>query len=168
MECCYSATLEGFPPWPAFKVTQHLNGIQVMNETLKFLKPFTGGIVGMFSHNTLQTEVTSRWSDIVLQDVLVDDRIPTSIYHRKSSRSWVTKTASDHHITTTIFYCMIFFFFLWFFWVFLRSRPTTNAGWTKTTLKLFIQFTFYCVVLLCLDVLSANMDQFSNFVVLLY
>ncbi len=119
--CCNSATLEGFRAWTRlFKVMpQHLNRIQVRTLTrplqslhFVFLQPFRGGFAGVFwiivllqNPSSLQLEVTNRWPDIVLQDFLVDSRIHGSIYHRKSSRSWSSKTAPDHHTTTTIFYC---------------------------------------------------------------
>ncbi len=103
-----------------FKVMpQHLNRIQVRTLTrplqslhFVFLQPFRGGFAGVFwiivllqNPSSLQLEVTNRWPDIVLQDFLVDSRIHGSIYHSKSSRSWSSKTAPDHHTTTTIFYC---------------------------------------------------------------
>ncbi len=101
-----------------FKVMpQHLNRIQVRTLTrplqslhFVFLQPFRGGFAGVFwiivllqNPNSLQLEVTNRWPDIVHQDFLVDSRIHGSIYHSKSSRSWSSKTAPDHHTTTTIF-----------------------------------------------------------------
>ncbi len=103
-----------------FKVMpQHLNRIQVRTLTrplqslhFVFLQPFRGGFAGVFwiivllqNPSSLQLEVTNRWPDNVLQDFLVDSRIHGSIYHSKSSRSWSSKTAPDHHTTTTIFYC---------------------------------------------------------------
>ncbi len=103
-----------------FKVMpQHLNRIQVRTLTrplqslhFVFLLPFRGGFAGVFwiivllqNPSSLQLEVTNRWPDIVLQVFLVDSRIHGSIYHSKSSRSWSSKTAPDHHTTTTIFYC---------------------------------------------------------------
>ncbi len=115
--CCNSATLEGFKQWTRlFKVMpQHLNRIQVRTLTrplqslhFVFLQPFRGGFAGVFWIRTqvrFSLEVTNRWPDIVLQDFLVDSRIHGSIYHSKSSRSWSSKTAPDHHTTTTIFYC---------------------------------------------------------------
>ncbi len=112
--CCNSATFSLFKVMP-----QHLNRIQVRT-WLGHSKVF---ILFFFSHSevdllvcfgslsccrtqgSLQLEVTNRWPDIVLQDFLVDSRIHGSIYHSKSSRSWSSKTAPDHHTTTTIFYC---------------------------------------------------------------
>ncbi len=103
-----------------FKVMpQHLNRIQVRTLTrplqslhFVFLQPFRGGFAGVFwiivllqNPSSLQLEVTNRWPDIVLQNFLVDSRIHGSIYHSKSSRSWSSKTAPDHHATTNIFYC---------------------------------------------------------------
>lgn len=41
----------------------------------------------------VELRVTSRWSDILLQDVLVD--IHGSVYHGQSSRSRGSKTAPD-------------------------------------------------------------------------
>ncbi len=118
--CCNSATLEGFRALNRlFKVMpQHLNRIQVRTLTrplqslhFVFLQPFRGGFAGVFwiivllqNPSSLQLEVTNRWPDIVLQDFLVDSRIHGSIYHSKSSRSWSSKTAPDHHTTTT-FHC---------------------------------------------------------------
>ncbi len=98
---------------------QHLNRIQVRTLTrplqslhFVFLQPFRGGFAGVFwiivllqYTSSLQLEVTNRWPDIVLQDFLVDSRIHGSIYRSKSSRSWSSKTAPDHHTTSTIFYC---------------------------------------------------------------
>ncbi len=103
-----------------FKVMpQHLNRIQLRTLTrllqslhLVFLQPFRGGFAGVFwiivllqNPSSLQLEVTNRGPDIVLQDFLVGNRIHGFIYHSKSSRSWSSKTAPDHHTTTTIFYC---------------------------------------------------------------
>jgi len=98
---------------------QHLNRIQVRTLTspfqslnFVFLQPFRGGLAGVFwiivllqNPSSLQLEVTNRWPDILLQDFLVNSKIHGSIYHSKSSRSWSSKTAPDHHTPTTIFYC---------------------------------------------------------------
>ncbi|KAE8601208.1 hypothetical protein XENTR_v10013587 [Xenopus tropicalis] len=80
---------------------QHLNRIQVRTLTrplqslhFVFLQPFRGGFAGVFwvivllQHpRSLQLELTNRWPDILLQNVLVDSRIHGSIYHSKPSRS---------------------------------------------------------------------------------
>jgi len=98
---------------------QHLNRIRVRTLTrplqslhFVFLQPFRGGLAGVFriivllqNPSLFQLEVRNRWPDILLQDFLVDSRIHGSIAHSKSSRSWSSKTAPDHHTTTTIFYC---------------------------------------------------------------
>ncbi len=97
-----------------FKVMpQHLNRIQVRTltrplQSLCFSSAIQRWICWCVldqNPSSLQLEVTNRWPDIVLQDFLVDSRIHGSIYHSKSSRSWSSKTAPDHHTTTTIFYC---------------------------------------------------------------
>lgn len=76
-----------------FKVpSQHLHRIQVGTLT----RPLEGllGLAGVFwivvllqNPSALQLEVTIRWPDLLLQDLLVDGRIHGSIYHSKSSRS---------------------------------------------------------------------------------
>ncbi len=119
--CCNSATLEGFRAWTAFLRSCHSISIGFRSGLwlghskslhFVFLQPFRGGFAGVFwiivllqNPSSLQLAVTNRWPDIVLQDFLVDSRIHGSIYHSKSSRSWSSKTAPDHHTTTTIFYC---------------------------------------------------------------
>lgn len=117
--CFYSATLEGFQAWTTFfKVKpQHLNRIQVRTLTrplpnlhLGFFKPFWGGLAGVFwiivlLQNPSALQVTNWWPDILLQDFLVESRIHGSINPSKSSRSWSSKAAPDHHINTTIFDC---------------------------------------------------------------
>lgn len=78
-----------------FKImTQHLNRIQVRTLTRPLRKPFRGGLAGVFwiivllqIPSMLQLEVTNRWQDILLQEVLVGSRIHGSSYHNKSSRS---------------------------------------------------------------------------------
>ncbi len=119
---------------------QHLNRIQVRTLTrplqslhFVFLEPFRGGFAGVFwiivllqNPSSLQLEVTNRWADIVLQDFLVDSRIHGSIYHSKSSRSWSSKTAPDHHTTTTIFYC-------WYDVLFLKCCVTFTPDVTGHT-----------------------------------
>ncbi len=122
-----------------FKVMpQHLNRIQVRTLTrplqslyFVFLQPFRGGFAGVFwiivllqNPSSLQLEVTNRWPDIVLQDFLVDSRIHGSIYHSKSSRSWSSKTAPDHHTTTTIFYCWYDVLFLKCCYFYARCKDT--------------------------------------------
>ncbi len=119
--CCNSATLEGFRAWTRlFKVMPlHLNRIQVRTltrplQSLHFV--FSSAIQRWIcwcvldhcpaaEHKFASAWGHDRWPDIVLQDFLVDSRIHGSIYHSKSSRSWSSKTAPDHHTTTTIFYC---------------------------------------------------------------
>ncbi len=119
--CCNSSTLEGFRAWTAFLRSCHSISIGFRSGLwlghskvfiLFFYQPFRGWFAGVFwiivllqNPSSLQLEVTNRWPDIVLQDFLVDSRIHGSIYHSKSSRSWSSKTAPDHHTTTIIFYC---------------------------------------------------------------
>ncbi len=64
-----------------------------------------GIIVLLHNPSALELEVTNWWPDILLQDFLIECRIHGSINYGKSSRSWSSKTAPDHHTTTTIFYC---------------------------------------------------------------
>ncbi len=118
--CCNSATMEGFRAWTAFLRSCHSisigfrSGLWLGHSKVSFC--FSSAIqrwicwcvwiiVLLQNLSSLQLEVTNRWPDIVLQDFLVDSRIHGSIYHSKSSRSWSSKTAPDHHTTTTIFYC---------------------------------------------------------------
>ncbi len=118
--CCNSATLEGFRACTAFLRSCHSISVGFRSDlaTPKSSFCFSSAIQrwvcwGVLDHcpvllqnpSSIQLEVTNRWPDIVLQGFLVDSRIHGSIYHSKSSRSWSSKTAPDHHTTTTIFYC---------------------------------------------------------------
>ncbi len=118
--CCNSTTLEGFRAWTAFLRSCHSisigfrSGLWLGHSKVFILFFFSHSevdllvfwiIVLLQNPSSLQLGVTNRWPDIVLQDFLVDSRIHGSIYHSKSSRSWSSKTAPDHHTTTTIFYC---------------------------------------------------------------
>uniref|UniRef100_A0A3Q2E260 C-type lectin domain-containing protein n=1 Tax=Cyprinodon variegatus TaxID=28743 RepID=A0A3Q2E260_CYPVA len=81
-----------------FKVIpQHLNRIQVRTlarplQSLHFVfQPFSGGLAGVLriivllqNPSLFQLEFTNRWSDILLQNLLVDSRIHSSIYHISS------------------------------------------------------------------------------------
>ncbi len=119
--CCNSATLEGFRAWTAFLRSCHSISIGFRSGLwLGHSKVF---ILFFFSHSEVdllvcfgslsccRTQVRfslrSRTDGRTLsfRIFMVDSRIHGSIYHSKSSRSWSSKTAPDHHTTTTIFYC---------------------------------------------------------------
>ncbi len=64
-----------------------------------------GIIVQLHNPSALELEVTNWRPDILLQDFLIECRIPGSINYGKLSRSWSCKAAPDHYTTTTMFDC---------------------------------------------------------------
>lgn len=111
-----SGAFEGFPWWTVFwrscqSISKGFRSWLWLGHskvfTLSFSLPIRGGLAGVFwiilllqNPICFQFQLTNRWPNVHLPDVLVDGGIHGFIYHSKSSRSRSSKTAPGHHTTT--------------------------------------------------------------------